>query len=97
MIVNVRRRTGDSTVLERVDGNLLFEGGAAREGVLATFQLDGHEVTGRVVRVLGADTNGAADDASTVEIELIDEDMQDIDGEIARVNLPPENDTDVKV
>ncbi|HEU0215347.1 MAG TPA: hypothetical protein VFQ90_01700 [Stellaceae bacterium] len=54
MIVNVGRRTGDGIVRERVDSEFFFEGGAAEAGVLATFELDGREVTGRVVRVLDA-------------------------------------------
>jgi hypothetical protein len=96
MILNVMRRTGDSPVLERVDGDLLFEGGAAEEGVLATFQLDGHEVTGRVVRVLDA-ADGTADAGSVIEIELIDEQDHDLDSEITLANLPPGDDTDTKI
>ena len=90
MIVNVVRRAGDSAVLERIDGDLLFEGGAAEEGVLATFQLDGREVTGRVIRVLPADA--AVDAESSIEIELIDEEGHDIDSEITLANLPPDKD-----
>lgn len=52
MIVNLVRHVGDNIVLERIDGNLLFEGGAAQEGVLATFQLDDRELTGRVINVV---------------------------------------------
>jgi hypothetical protein len=92
MIVNVVR-PGDSRVLEQVDGGLLFEGGAAEEGVLATFQLDGREATGRVVRVLPADP--AAD--SVVEIELIDREHHDRESEITLANLPPDDETDTKI
>jgi hypothetical protein len=97
MIVNVVRRTGDSVVLERVDGDLLFEGGAAEEGVLATFQLDGREATGRVVRVLPAESGAAADADSVVELELIDEAGHDLESEVTLANLPPGSDTDTTV
>jgi hypothetical protein len=93
MIVNVVLRPGASGVLEQVDGGVLFEGGAAEEGVLATFQLDGREATGRVVRVLPADP-----DADTVvEIELIDKEHHDRESEITLANLPPRDDTNTKV
>jgi hypothetical protein len=93
MIVNVMRRTGDSVVLERVDRDLFFEGGAAEEGVLATFQLDGREVTGRIVRVL----DGAGGGEAIVDVELIDEADHDFGTEVTRANLPPPNDTKTKV
>jgi hypothetical protein len=92
MIVNVVR-PGDSRVLEQVDGGLLFEGGAAEEGVLATFQLDGHEATGRVLRVLPADP--AVD--AVVEIELIDKEHHDLESEITLANLPPVDDIDTEI
>ena len=92
MIVNLARRVGDSVVLERIDGDLLFEGGAAQEGVLATFQLDDREFTGRVINV--ADR---PDEETVVEIELIDQVTQDAGGEITRANLPPGDDTGTKI
>jgi len=92
MIVNLARRVGDSVVLERIDGDLLFEGGAAQEGVLATFQLDDRELTGRVINV--ADR---PDEETVVEIELIDQVTQDAGGEITRANLPPGDDTGTKI
>jgi len=96
MIVNVVRRTGGSTVLERVDSNLQFAGGAAQEGVLATFELDGREVTGRVVRVLDPEDD-AVDAESVVELELIDEAGHDLESEITRANLPPLSDAETKI
>ena len=96
MIVNVMRRTGDSMVLERVDSDLFFEGGAAEQGVLATFQLDGEQVTGRIVRVLDS-AGGAADTESIADIELIDEADHDLETEVTRANLPPANDTETKI
>jgi hypothetical protein len=96
MIVNVMRRTGDSVVLERVDSDLFFEGGAAEEGVLATFQLDGRQVTGRIVRVLDG-AGGAADAEAVVDLELIDEAGHDLETEVTRANLPPANDTKTKI
>ncbi|HVH79963.1 MAG TPA: hypothetical protein VM782_11265 [Stellaceae bacterium] len=95
MIVNVVRRTDGSPVLERIDGDLQFMGGAAQEGVLATFDLDGREVTGRVVRVLDPE-DGAADAESVIEIELIDEADQDLESEVTRANLPPRNEAKIK-
>jgi hypothetical protein len=92
MIVNLARRVGDSVVLERIDGDLLFEGGAAQEGVLATFQLDDRELTGRVINV--ADR---PDEETVVEIELVDQVTQDAEGEITRANLPPGDDTGTKI
>jgi hypothetical protein len=92
MIVNLARRVGDSVVLERIDGDLLFEGGAAQEGVLATFQLEDRELTGRVINV----ANGP-DEETVIEIELIDQVTQDAEGEITRANLPPGDDTDTKI
>jgi hypothetical protein len=96
MIVNVMRCTGDSVVLERVDSDLFFEGGAAEEGVLATFRFDGREVTGRIVRVFDS-ADGDADAESSVDIELIDEADHDLETEVTRANLPPPNDTGTKI
>jgi hypothetical protein len=92
MIVNVVR-PGDNRVLEQVDGGLLFEGGAAEEGVLATFRLDGREATGRVLRVQPADP--VTD--SVVEIELIDKEHHDLESEITLANLPPVDDSDTDI
>jgi hypothetical protein len=92
MIVNLVRHVGDNIVLERIDGNLLFEGGAAQEGVLATFQLDDRELTGRVINVVEE-----PDEETVVEIELIDQAAQDAEGEITRANLPPDDDTGTRI
>ena len=96
MIVNVMRRSGEGVVLERVDGDFFFEGGAAEAGVLATFELDGRDVTGRVVRILDAGAGGTADEGSVVEIELIDETGQEVEADITRANLPPPNEARIK-
>jgi len=89
MIINLARRVGDSVTLEHIDRDLLFEGGAAQEGVLVTFQLDDQEVTGRIINV--ADEPG---EETVVKIELIDQAAQDAGGEITKANLPPGDDTD---
>jgi hypothetical protein len=92
MIVNLARRDGDNVLLERIDGEMVFVGGAAQEGVLVTFEHDGREVTGRIIKV--------ADDPEAepgVEIELIDEEVHDLESEITLANLPPGNDTDTKI
>jgi hypothetical protein len=83
MIINLARRVGDSVTLEHIDSDLLFEGGAAQEGVLVTFKLD--EV---------ADEPG---EETVVKIELIDQAAQDAGGEITRANLPPDDETDTKI
>lgn len=96
MIVNVVRRTGDGIVLERVDSEFFFEGGAAEAGVLAIFELDGRKVTGRVVRVLDTAPDRVADEHSVVEVELIDEKQHDAASEFTRANLPPPDDARIK-
>ena len=71
MIVNLARPDRDGTTVERIDGDVLFEGGEPHEGVLATFGLDGREVTGRIVGV----SHSVPDDVSSeliVTIEPID-------------------------
>jgi hypothetical protein len=92
MIVNLARRVGDSVILEHIDGDLLFEGGAAQEGVLVTFQLDDREFSGRVIKVVDE-----PDEETVVKIELIDQAAQDAGGEITRANLPPDDDTGTKI
>jgi hypothetical protein len=89
MIVNLTRRVGDCMVVERIEGDTLFEGGAAQLGVLATFTLDGHEVTGRIINVV-EDPEAEL----IVEVELIDEAEMDAEAEFTRENLPPENDAE---
>ncbi|HZK89572.1 MAG TPA: hypothetical protein VFC56_05435 [Stellaceae bacterium] len=101
MIVNLARRDGDNVVLERIEGNFLFEGGEAQEGVLVTFEHAGSEVTGRVINVAPASfvegPDPGPDAGPVVEIELVDDCMQDRGGEIARANLPPGDDTDTNI
>jgi hypothetical protein len=92
MIFDLARRIGDCVVLERIEGDLLFEGGAAQVGVLATFEHDGSPITGRVVSVVEH-----PDSEASVEIELIDQRSQDVNGEVARENLPPDDDTHTKI
>jgi hypothetical protein len=96
MIVNVMRRSGEGVVPERVDSDFFFEGGAAEAGVLATFELDGRDVTGRVVRVLDPGAGGPADAGSVVEVELIDETGHDLESDVTRANLPPPNAARIK-
>jgi len=97
MIVNMARRDGDGIVMERVDGDFLFEGGAAQEGVLVTFALDGRPVSGRVVSVSPANPDDGGGAGPVVEIELIDEAVEDIESEMTLASLPPDNDSDTKI
>ena len=88
MIVNLVQRDGDGIVLERIDGDLFFEGGDAQLGVLATFRLDGELYTGRIVRV----SPTTLFDEASVDIELIDEAAHDAESQITLASLPPDND-----
>jgi hypothetical protein len=97
MIVNLARRAGDSVVLERIEGDLLFEGGEAQEGVLVTFERDGREVTGRVIHVAPTPSADDPDAGLVIEVELVDDLTKDQGGEIARANLPPGDDTDTTI
>jgi hypothetical protein len=97
MIVNLVRRAGDTMVQERIDSDLLFEGGDAQEGVLVTFEHEGREITGRVVHVGKAPPENDPGAGLVIEVELIDNLTQDLGGEVARANLPPDNDTDTKL
>jgi hypothetical protein len=90
MLIDLARRAGNALVIERIEATVDFEGGAAEEGVLANFQLDGREVTGRIIRA-SESSEGAE---RVVEIELIDEVVHDIDSQITLAELPPPNDTD---
>jgi hypothetical protein len=94
MIVNLLRREDDNIVLERIEGDMLFEGGAAAVGVVVTFQLDGRETVGRIVRISPTDDSEAE---PIIEIEEIDPGTQDFGGEVARANLPPGDDTSTKI
>jgi hypothetical protein len=51
MIVNLARSSGDRTTLQRIEADVLFEGGEPHEGVLATFPVKGREITGRIIEV----------------------------------------------
>jgi len=97
MIVNMARRDGGSVVMERVDGDFLFEGGAAQEGVLVTFELDGRQVTGRIVSVSPDSPDDGVGAGPVVEIELIDEEAHDVESEMTLANLPQDHDTDTKI
>lgn len=90
MIVNLARRDGDTVVMERIDGDLVFEGGQVQEGVLVRFPLDGGEVTGRIIKVSSSGDSAAE---TVVAIELIDEQIQDTGAQVALENLPPGDDT----
>jgi hypothetical protein len=94
MIVNLLRREDDNIVLERIEGDMLFEGGAAAVGVAVTFQLDGRETVGRIVRVAPTDDSEAE---PIIEVEEIDQGDQDVGGEVALANLPPGDDTSTKI
>ena len=88
MIVNLAHPSGDEVTLERVEGDVLFEGGEPHEGVLATFARHGREVTGRIIKIAHA----VPDDRSSeliVTVEPIDPAAQDIGAEEALHSLTP--------
>jgi hypothetical protein len=93
MLIDLARRAGNALVIERIDATVDFEGGAAEEGVLANFQLDGREVTGRIIQIF--ESGDGAD--RVVEIELIDEVMHDMDSGETLAHLPPGNETDTTI
>jgi hypothetical protein len=88
MIVNLARPTGNGVTLEPVDGNVMFEGGEPHEGVLATFALNGRDVTGRIVKVSHSIPNDV-DSELIVTVEQIDREIEDIGAEEALESLPP--------
>jgi hypothetical protein len=93
MLIDLARRAGNALVIDRIEATVDFEGGAAEEGVLANFQLDGREVTGRIIRIFES-----GDDADrVVEIELIDVVVHDMDTEETLAHLPPGNETDTTI
>jgi hypothetical protein len=89
MIVNLTRRVGDRLVVEQqIDSPVMFEGGQPQKDVLVTFALDGHEVTGRIVKVGPHDPDGEP----IIEVELIDTEALDAESEITLSQLPPKDD-----
>jgi hypothetical protein len=92
MLIDLARRAGNALVIERIEATVDFEGGAAEEGVLANFQLDGRAATGRIIRVFESREHAER----VVEIELIDDATHDLESEITRANLPPHNDARIK-
>jgi len=88
MIVNLARGAGDSTVLERIDIPVTFEGGQAQEGILVRFPLEGREVTARIVKVLPHDPDGEP----VIEVALIDQEALDAESEITLATLPAKDD-----
>lgn len=91
MIVNLMRHEGDSTVVERVDAPVDFEGSGAQEGVLVTFPLEGQDVTGRITRVL-APSAEMPDAGPVINIELVDRMALDAESEVTLAHLPPKSD-----
>jgi hypothetical protein len=88
MIVNLARSSGDGMMLERVEGDVMFEGGEPHEGVLATFSIDGREVTGRIIGV----SHSVPDDVSselTVTVEPVDLMQEDSEAVEALDSLAP--------
>lgn len=81
MIVNLASTSGDGTSLERIEGDVLFEGGEPHENVLATFSVKGREITGRIIEV----SHSVPDDVGselmvTIEpIDLLGEDAEAIE------------------
>jgi hypothetical protein len=97
MIVNLARRDGDTLTLERIDGDLFFEGGDAQIGVLATFMHGGEQVTGRIVNVVRPLSGAPGDGEPVVDIELVDVAVLDAEAQITLANLPPDNDPKLKI
>ena len=88
MIVNFARPTGDGTTLERVEADIMFEGGEPHEGVLATFMLNGREIAGRIIKV----AHSVPDDVASeliLTIEPIDAEREDIGAAEALHSLTP--------
>jgi hypothetical protein len=93
MLIDLARRAGNALVIDRIEATVDFEGGAAEEGVLATFQLDGRAATGRIIRVF--ESSEHAD--PVVEIELIDAAAHDRGSTMTLENLPPGANSRVKI
>ena len=93
MLIDLARKAGNALVIERMEATVDFEGGAVEEGVLATFQAEGREMTGRVIRAY----DSAAGAEQVVEVELIDETGHDIESELTLSRLPPGDDTGTKI
>jgi hypothetical protein len=87
MIVNLARSVGDGMTLERVEGDVMFEGGEPHEGVLATFSIDGREVTGRIIGISHSVPDVSAE--LTVTVELIDQMHEDSGAVEALDSLAP--------
>jgi hypothetical protein len=86
----IRRGMGDTLAFERIEASPVdFEGGAAEEGVLVNFALDGRAVTGRIIRVY----DSADGTEQVIEVEPINENVHDRDSEETLAHLPPGDDT----
>ena len=97
MIVSLLRRTSDTMVLERLEGGVMCEGGEAQEGVLATFKLDGRDVTGRVINIPEFSPSDDGDGEPLIAIEEIDREAHDAASERVLAKLPPRNDFDTNI
>jgi hypothetical protein len=97
MIVNLLRRAGDTMVLERLEGGVTFEGGEAQEGVLATFKLDGRDVTGRIINISEFSPSDDGDGEPLIAIEEIDREAHDAASERVLAELPPRNDFNTNI
>jgi hypothetical protein len=87
MIVKIMRRDGDNLVAERAAAPVMFQGGAAQEGVLITFPLEDREVTARIVKVWPDDADGEP----VIEVELIDQERLDVESRSTLADLPPKD------
>ena len=88
MIVNLARPSGDGTTLERIETDVLFEGGEPHEGVLATFSAHGREITGRIIEV----SHLVPDDVGSelvVTVEPVDMMREDVEALQALNSLAP--------
>jgi len=81
MIVNLARPSGDGTTLQRIEADVLFEGGEPHEGVLATFAVKGREITGRITEVshLVPDDVGSELMVTIEPVDLLREDAEALD------------------
>ena len=88
MIVNLARPSGDGVLLERVEGDVMFEGGQPHEGVLATLTIDGREITGRIIKVSHFIPD-SVDSELILTVEPIAWEREDVGAAEALRSLPP--------
>ena len=85
MLVHLIRRDGTRVP---VQPPIIFEGGDAQSGVLATFTMDGREMTGRVVAVSARYPDDPPDWEPIVTIRAVDMPALNAEAEAALASLP---------